>query len=556
MKDSSFSRTTLFASLFFSLIITPLAFSQSGSLSVKVSSGTPTSPSTNGSSGPAPWLVGEPITIPLSASYENAPTQNPSYGSMCTINGPLWDPWMLTVQWSPDNPDNLQGTSQYGHMLTQGSDGSTATLDFIPFVEGYWSLMPSATVRFNDGSCGNTWAASGLTTILLVLAAPAVDNTIDIACKTNNPLVVTLNGIALTDKTKKKGENLGDVFVPQPGTHEILVGWTSRFTAPAGITDVKWHYKLPGSDVEKLLGNGSPFEYKAIATSTYTVYCRGKKDGQDWGPSEQRTVIASDIAVPNGNDGFNLVIGTGSGLMTDGPYSTDKTDPFKIHLPSTVAMTMKASVQYAQNAPQVASIQWGFVQSVAATGPIVLDFDANGGPLMNGFAWLPASQVGQTVDYNDQLTMDPLPADKLLCDSPEGNQLYGGTKGNVIGTTGQATDTPGPKTVLGVRDFPPKPATPLLNVYYRIQKHYKKTYNFNTWLVVFNSKTQQYVPLRQRGWSIVLDTNKFVAGQEVTWTATLDQADKAQMTAMPAMADSVDYYTTISLTGATKQKTK
>jgi hypothetical protein len=72
-------------------------------------------------SGPTPSSpspVNQPVAASVTASYYSPPTVTPGY---CTLNGPNWSSWTVSVQYSADDPTNLSTapSSTYGWTITQ-----------------------------------------------------------------------------------------------------------------------------------------------------------------------------------------------------------------------------------------------------------------------------------------------------------------------------------------------------------------------------------------------------------------------------------------------------
>jgi hypothetical protein len=424
---------------------------------------------------PGPVEVGTPTDIDLTAWVLDPPSNSNPY--TCEIQGPFWtrdpitnspDSWSIVVQYSQTDPNSL-GTppsGSYSYSVNQGSVSSAdAALSFTANVEGYWSITASAQVYYNNGSCGDQW----------------------LGMKSPPPIKLTFNplGDQLFDLEGKPDSDIAlrNEYVAQILNCEVLKGWKVRYTAPPVNTNVTWWYKPGGVDTQ--FGAGNPFERTENTVGTWTtIYF---KSTQFPNGSAPRTVVVGDVTSPAGAPGFDLQAG--------GNYTKAG---FVVNSPAGAAITMSGEVDLAGGSPALTKFKWGFIQGVQAV--------RNTTYTANAITWNAASPNGATLTFPTDMSVKNIPAPPpLINDAPINHQLYGDTNPVALGTAGTAQDRPenaASPLSLPMRD------TAMNNspVSYQILANQNQSWTFTVWVTVFNTETNQYVPLRQRGWTLSWDT--------------------------------------------------
>jgi hypothetical protein len=317
---------------------------------------------------------------------------------------------------------------------------------------------------------------------------------------------------------------VGPKWKAQSNPAEVLKGWKIRYTAPdppgGTWSKVEWYVDaLPLDGVFKKVGEGNPFDREEDKVGLFLVKYKGTDSTGNVAWSGPRPHCVTDISVPAGPGGFDLVAGgeyTKTGFMVTPPDPV--TDP---------AMRMSGQVNRTAGSPTVFKIGWGFVQRVSATRDMKLEYASH--------TFDPASPPGTTTSFPSYYKTQHIPSSILVNDAPRGPQLFSGHAPFRLGFPEAVTDTPShpPGGPHSWRASDGKPAT----IEYRIKQDHMAYWKFTTWLVVGNRVTYQWVPLRQRGWTLQWDTRE--AGP---WRAEPDAAETTPMTQPPDTTHAVEEY--------------
>jgi hypothetical protein len=120
----------------------------------------------SGSPSPQPACVGQAITCTLSASVSNPPTIPPS--SPCILEGPYWSWSVKSTQYRASASDDWADSSGSVSINQPDVSDPAATMTATFGTGGYWKVVATATVNYND-TCDNTWTASGDTTVYMTV---------------------------------------------------------------------------------------------------------------------------------------------------------------------------------------------------------------------------------------------------------------------------------------------------------------------------------------------------------------------------------------------------
>lgn len=272
---------------------------------------------------------------------------------------------------------------------------------------------------------------------------------------------------------------LNDVFVEQPiDPVEVLKDWKTKFTAPAGATDVKWLTKAG----MKEFGKDSPLEVTEKTAGRFRVIMTGKLKGKNI--EGERLVIVGDVE------------STEFDIMAVGEYERSKTNPFDIIPPSSPAVTIKGRVALKKGSPELSKFQWGYIQGTEAERSGRWDFSIA--------AWAPGSDPKGVLTRPDFLALKNVPPNTN--DAPATSQLYDLSKSNPLGTAYGVSDTPSnPEGI--IREFKDNLGQPV-RALYKFATPQVSAYKFKMWQTAFHSETQQYVPVRQKGWLLTLDARE------------------------------------------------
>jgi hypothetical protein len=252
-------------------------------------------------------------------------------------------------------------------------------------------------------------------------------------------------------------------------------------------------------------------EYEEPTVGTFYIYMTGVKDGveQVVGP---RTELVSDVQL----DSFALSIpggGDGNYTKVDGVVTKPDMNMGKRALDITGQVSVKAG------APTLTDIKWCFLQSVGGTITIkwslaTVQFD-------------PDSPVGTVVRRPDYFTSQNIPANRSD-QTNYGEGMYAGPFD--LGSPDSSKDTPGPDSPLDETRKASDNRQATLT--YKITGRQEFSVDYNTWIAVCHPKTGQYVPLKQKTWSLVYDSNE--AGP---WTASVG-AEVTPLTKPPDFGES------------------
>jgi len=306
-------------------------------------------------------------------------------------------------------------------------------------------------------------------------------------------------------------------YVAQDGTVEVLKGWKTRYTASAKPVEptntYRWERRTHGltpDDPWVQLGSGTsttPMEYTENTVGDFDVRFVATISSKMY-YSDARRVIVADVIVDN----FALTAG--------GQYTKDPNNPALVHLPP-VGITVSGKVSKTNDSPLTGNIKFGFIQAVEGT----LDIERVG-----TLAWLPTAVAGDTAVYSVGIksvfnNFGP------LNDSFLGHQLYSNSVPIALGDQGMVQDLPGEidlpiqKTVENVAG-----TKETATVSYEITGTLVYNCTFTAWLVVMNTGTNQYVPLKQQQFKLPIDTTG-----DGPWSCT-PQGDPANPSSKPTDA--------------------
>ncbi|MCI0348541.1 MAG: hypothetical protein L0Z53_03870, partial [Acidobacteriales bacterium] len=150
-------------------------------------------------------------------------------------------------------------------------------------------------------------------------------------------------------------------YVAQVGDCEILKKWKTRYTAPAGVTDVTWWYIQAAGDIK--FGDGSPYEETVNINSYWKAYYKGKKDGSPV-TSGFRWVSSGEVESPAGTPGFDLTKDgkySKLGFWAKPPILDDKGQVIK---GAKSALYFSGQVDLKIGSVALTSFQWGFIQRI------------------------------------------------------------------------------------------------------------------------------------------------------------------------------------------------
>jgi hypothetical protein len=267
---------------------------------------------------------------------------------------------------------------------------------------------------------------------------------------------------------------LNDTYIAQNDTVEVLKGWSVRYTAPAGSSNVKWLHN--GNQI----GTGSPFTRTEETLGTFTVKMVSAQ------ASHERTLVVGEVE----SVGFQLKVG--------GQYTKSNPNyPHFVVSPQTPAIEFLGRVQKTATSPNLSQFRWGFIQSTEAT--VDIQFPYNKDSIM-----FHSQSPGTTVKHPQYYYYPDVPSDTN--DAPKGSQLYGGSPPQSLGTdyNPAVSDTPGLPAPVVQKIFADNAGFPVL-IEFPIQTN-KLNQKFMVWQVAFHLKTQQYVPLIQQEWKLEWDS--------------------------------------------------
>lgn len=223
-----------------------------------------------------------------------------------------------------------------------------------------------------------------------------------------------------------------------------------------------------------------------------------------------RPQVVVEATAPAGNAGFKL---TPRGQYTKAGFVVTAPDPA-----ANPAMQMTGRINVIPGSPGGIKIFGGFIQRVSVTHNTRIDFDK--------VTFHDDSPAGSKVPVPDYFKPQDIPSAISVNDAPKGSHLYGGYFPFRLGIDGATDDTPEAKGTYSV----PYPASDgrNTNTIYTIKQNSSSNWTFMTWLVVGNYETDQWVPLRQRGWTLTWDTS-----QAGPWTAAPAGAETAPVTQPP-----------------------
>lgn len=278
---------------------------------------------------------------------------------------------------------------------------------------------------------------------------------------------------------------------------EVLKDWKTKYTAPSDVDDktkVKWFVN------DKNIGMGESVEETKGQLGNFNIKMTATKGGQ---PVDfTRLLIVGDVQ----SDSFDLT--------PDGQWIKDQTIihwvvPPIVQKPLKRGLIMTGRVSKTGQSPSLAKFKWGFIQSVEWST------DARYYPIAHQKTpGTPGTYV--VPDPPEYWYVANIPANTN--DSELGHQLYSNSQPGGLGQDPPKLvfDSPGAPYGSSASKQTDNAGNPITLLYQIVTPNTMKA-KFMVWQVVLHSETEQYVPLKQRGWRLEWDTN-----QPGPWPAIVD----------------------------------